>query len=911
VRLFRGGRNGGWSNGHERARLELLHETALGLIERLDVQQLLEGIAERAGDLVGVDDGFVYLLEPDGKRLRLRAATGRFRQLVDFRLRLGEGVSGRVAATAEPLVIDDYVAWEGSCPSLQGQPFHAVVGVPLLRANGVTGVLGLAHVDPDRTFSPEDVGLLLGYAQLGSLALENARLYEAARADLDQRRRTEEELLDTVARLSRSALELKRAHAETIRRLADAAEFRNAETGRHTERMSRYCELLARRLGLDEERCDLLRAASPLHDIGKIAVPDEILLKPGPLTPDERRTMEGHTEIGYRLLSGSSSEVLDVAATIAWTHHERWDGKGYPRGLSREAIPLEGRIAAIADVFDALTTDRVYRAALSVREAIELMRTGRATQFDPFVLDLFLELVEEAGPLAPEDPIETLALIESEAMQPDGFADDFRQRIDGRAFRRACKVAERAFEQGSGREALDLALEALVDRFDSRVLASVYVLEHGRLWLVSQKGYTEVRDGFSLEAGVMGRAVRTGTIQAVDDVRADPDYIAATSGIASEVTVPFHFGGRPAGALNVETRDAVLPRGAGTALAPLTALVGARLAEMRGRLGIDVAELVRMCVHASSLRGIGAIGEFATRSVGRILQLGAAQLDLRRDDEPRPRLVSFWRPHDAELEPLGPDVLERIEVLSGVDTGLAYSIIDARKVGVGDGTTRRIVSLPLRVGGTVVGTITGRVIEGEPSHERLEAATLFTQHAAALIDVAHALRREQRAAVTDSLTGLLNRRGFEERFQEELQRSARERRPAAIIVCDCDGLKRMNDVRGHVQGDALLELTASCFRTHKRSGDIAARYGGDEFALLLPDAQLETALAVAERLRAAISAETLAGFRLSASFGVSAYPDHGTTTTELRRAADDALYRAKQRGGDEVACGPTVPGLTN
>ena len=187
-----------------------------------------------------------------------------------------------------------------------------------------------------------------------------------------------------------------------------------------------------------------------------------------------------------------------------------------------------------------------------------------------------------------------------------------------------------------------------------------------------------------------------------------------------------------------------------------------------------------------------------------------------------------------------------------------------------------------------------------PDQEQIEAATLFAQHTAALIDVATALRREQRAAVTDQLTGLLNRRGFEERFQEELQRAARDDTPVSIVVCDCDGLKTMNDLRGHEMGDQLLELVASCLRTHKRVSDVAARLGGDEFALLLPDADIETALAVAERIRGAITDETIGGFRPSASFGAATYPLHGRTTLELLKVADDALYRAKQRGGDEI-----------
>ena len=124
--------------------------------------------------------------------------------------------------------------------------------------------------------------------------------------------------------------------------------------------------------------------------------------------------------------------------------------------------------------------------------------------------------------------------------------------------------------------------------------------------------------------------------------------------------------------------------------------------------------------------------------------------------------------------------------------------------------------------------------------------------------------------------------------------------PVSVIVCDCDGLKTMNDLRGHERGDALLELIASCLRTHKRVSDVAARTGGDEFAILLPNSDLDTALVVANRIRGAITAETLAGFRPSASFGVAAFPLHGSTAAEVMKVADEALYRAKQRGGDDI-----------
>ena len=159
--------------------------------------------------------------------------------------------------------------------------------------------------------------------------------------------------------------------------------------------MSRYCALLAAKVGLGAERVDLIRVASPMHDVGKIAIPDSILLKPGSLDAEERRVMERHTEIGYQILSGSRAELLRLAADLAWTHHERFDGSGYPRGLARAEIPLEGRIAAVADVFDALTTDRVYRKAMPVEEAVGLMAAERGRHFDPEILDLFFASLDD------------------------------------------------------------------------------------------------------------------------------------------------------------------------------------------------------------------------------------------------------------------------------------------------------------------------------------------------------------------------------------------------------------------------------------------------------------------------------------------------------------------------------------
>jgi putative two-component system response regulator len=188
--------------------------------------------------------------------------------------------------------------------------------------------------------------------------------------------------------------ELESSREETIQRLCTAVEARDPASAAHINQMSEYCGAIARELGLPSARCDLIRSASAMHDVGKIGIPDRVLLKPGPLTAEERRTIETHAAIGHGILTGSHSELLQLAAEIAWTHHEQLDGGGYPRGISGSAIPLEGRIAAVADVFDALTRDRVYRRRMSRIEALAILEAGRGRHFDPLVLDALLIVLE-------------------------------------------------------------------------------------------------------------------------------------------------------------------------------------------------------------------------------------------------------------------------------------------------------------------------------------------------------------------------------------------------------------------------------------------------------------------------------------------------------------------------------------
>jgi putative two-component system response regulator len=210
-------------------------------------------------------------------------------------------------------------------------------------------------------------------------------------------------LRDALALVGGSGLAPTAEEDEVIDLLSGALGGRDDETAGHIRRMSTYSALLAERVGLDHPP-DGIRLASTLHDIGKIGIPDAILQKPGPLGAGERGVMDRHTLIGNQLLSESQSRLLNLGATIALTHHEKWDGTGYPAGLAGDDIPAVGRVTAIADVFDSLTNDRVYRPALEVGEAVQVMRQGDGTHFDPGYLDVFLESIPTVISLRDKNP---------------------------------------------------------------------------------------------------------------------------------------------------------------------------------------------------------------------------------------------------------------------------------------------------------------------------------------------------------------------------------------------------------------------------------------------------------------------------------------------------------------------------
>ncbi|WP_298445154.1 HD domain-containing phosphohydrolase [uncultured Ferrimonas sp.] len=257
-----------------------------------------------------------------------------------------------------------------------------------LKSNPLTAAIPIIFVTALGEATDETEGLRLGAADYITKPI-NAAVVQA-RVACQLKLYNQAQHLESLVQQRTSELQHTRLHV--IQCLGRAAEYKDNETGLHVIRMSRYSELLARAAGLNQPFCDLLLHAAPMHDIGKIGIPDNILKKNAGLDDAEWLVMRQHPQLGANILGSLDSELMQMASRIALTHHERWDGSGYPNGIKAEQIPLEGRIVAISDVFDALTSDRPYKSAWSVDETMAQIQAGRGSHFDPNLVDIFLSL---------------------------------------------------------------------------------------------------------------------------------------------------------------------------------------------------------------------------------------------------------------------------------------------------------------------------------------------------------------------------------------------------------------------------------------------------------------------------------------------------------------------------------------
>lgn len=352
-----------------------LIQVGIALSAEQDVEQLLELIVAESRSLTQSEGGSLYIRAGDSLNFVVsqNEVLGEATNFKPFSLPLSEAsIAGYVVLTGQTINIADVYQLSPALPyrfnpefdQRMGYRTGSVLTVPLRDGRGtVIGALQLLNCCslPGQPFPPVAVSLAEALASQAAVAYLNARLTH----------------------------ELKAANYDTIFRLSLAAEYRDRDTSFHLKRMSHYSKIIAKHLGFSEADQEIILYASPMHDVGKIGIPDAILLKPGKLTPQERAVMEQHPVIGAEILGGSDSVILQKSAVIALSHHEKFDGSGYPNGFKGQDIPLEGRIVALADVFDALTSRRVYKEAWSLDDVFALVAKARGQHFDPDVIDAF------------------------------------------------------------------------------------------------------------------------------------------------------------------------------------------------------------------------------------------------------------------------------------------------------------------------------------------------------------------------------------------------------------------------------------------------------------------------------------------------------------------------------------------
>jgi HD-GYP domain-containing protein (c-di-GMP phosphodiesterase class II) len=362
--------------------LRTLNEISIALSSERELDTLLDRIVREAMNLTRAEGGSLYIVEEDQLRFAVMrndvldlhsTSPGTSDEPVTLPVS-SSSISGYVAQTGDVINIDDAYDLPDDSPYTFDASFDeehnyrtkSLLGLPLhINNENVLGVLLLVNArdagDDVTSFPEEKTRMIRSLASQAGVAIHNAQLNE----------------------------ELKESYLESIQRLSLAAEYKDPDTADHIQRMSHYSRRIVKEIGWSDDRAERMLYASPMHDIGKIGVPDQVLQKPGSLTDEEYEQMKGHTVIGHRILSGSDNDIMELSARIALTHHEKWDGTGYPEGLSGEEIPIEGRVVAIADVFDALTTERPYKEPFSVEKSLDIIHDDRGSHFDPELVDVF------------------------------------------------------------------------------------------------------------------------------------------------------------------------------------------------------------------------------------------------------------------------------------------------------------------------------------------------------------------------------------------------------------------------------------------------------------------------------------------------------------------------------------------
>lgn len=343
-------------------KLEMLLNVSSELAQEKDLKKILLKLTNVAKKLLNADICSIFLHDTKHSELWTIVAE----RVSEIRIPDNKGIAGQVFKTGEILHIQDAykdLRFDQEIDKKIDYHTRNMLAIPLIKNTGGSfGVLEIINKLDGTSFDHEDIELLKHITLYVGSIIENFFLNAT----------------------------IKQAHKDLVYKLSSVTKFKDKETQNHIIRVGLYCTVLAKELNWTDEKIELIQLAAPMHDIGKVGIPDQILLKEGILDFDEREIIKKHSLFGFEILQGADSELLQLAATIAIQHHEKWDGSGYPEGLAGETISIEGRMTAIADVFDALTSIRTYKYPWSFEKAFEYINSEKGTFFDPTLADLFL-----------------------------------------------------------------------------------------------------------------------------------------------------------------------------------------------------------------------------------------------------------------------------------------------------------------------------------------------------------------------------------------------------------------------------------------------------------------------------------------------------------------------------------------
>lgn len=348
--------------------LELIFSYVTKISNEKKLDNLLVLMANMGRELIVADRCTVWLVDEHTDELWTKVAHG----IDAIRIPKTAGVVGHAIADAAPIIINDAYSDSRFSPEVDkktGYHTRNIIAIPFKNSDGdiIGAYQAINKMTKAAIFSEKDLGQLMLASTYTGNALESALLYK----------------------------EIEDTQKEIIFTMAEVGESRSKETGNHVKRVAEYSRIMAKHLGMNDKECDLIKMASPMHDIGKIAIPDAVLLKPGKLDEAEYDIMKKHTVYGYDMLKHSKRNILQAASILAYQHHEKWNGKGYPMGLKGEEIHVYGRITAVADVFDALASDRVYKKAWELDRVLNLFQEEKGEHFDPRCIDAFMAGLQE------------------------------------------------------------------------------------------------------------------------------------------------------------------------------------------------------------------------------------------------------------------------------------------------------------------------------------------------------------------------------------------------------------------------------------------------------------------------------------------------------------------------------------